>query len=175
MPLVPLRSCRLGLVLLIGMGLASCGRETDPGSLGATGGGASLCTRIAGDSTLVFGNEVLRNEDDRRIQLESVRLVEPTALTLAEAWLLPVENNTLLGTQPLPVDNNVWQERKPARGAQLEPGQVMNLALVLDRDASRAEFSDVEVTYELEGSSYTHRLSHSLVVLANEDCSFDAT
>lgn len=168
---------RLGLqeaVLVLGpvLALLACGDgDESVGALGRDKTRIEQCTPVQGDSAVVFGDGVLRNEGGRSLRIDAVRLVQPDGLTIRDAFLLPIRNRTILGTGSFPPGSPVWQDRRKATGANVAPGEQWNLALTLERDGHPTKFADVEVAYTVGADSAAHRLGYALTVTDRPDCS----
>lgn len=162
------RTAAAVVVAVVAACTASCGDAAAP--LGDDASLVSLCTTVAGTSPVVAGDEFLRNEGTVPLTVDDVRLVGAAGLVLRDAFLLPVEDRTLLGTSALPPTSPVWQQRREAVGAQLAPGETWNLALALERDGEPARFTDVEVAVTADGDTSTARLGYALTVTSTTPC-----
>jgi hypothetical protein len=163
------RARALLLVLHPVVAVTGCSRDV-VGPLDTGGGPASLCVPLPEGSAVAFGDEVLRNDATQPVTIDSVRLVDAQGLALSGSFLVPIAGRTLLGTRPHPPSEPVWEQRKPAEGAVLAPGEERNLVLVLDRASLRGQFRDVEVAYTAGGDVYRHRVDHALLVVPEPPC-----
>ena len=152
--------------------LSSCGGDKPraDGALGGETGQMRLCASVAGTGPVVAADEFLRNESTRALTVDEVRLVDPDGLSLVRASLVPIQDQTLLGTSALPPASPVWGERVAAIGADLQPGQTRNLALTLHRSQRRGSFADVQIDFTANGDASTYRLRYALTVDAAPVC-----
>lgn len=121
----------------------ACDRGGDPtgDALGLGQGEHDVC--VPAPSTVergtMFGDSVLENRSDSAVTISAVELVEPQGMRLREAALVMVEPGAdLIGirhvsnSEPLPAS---WDNRVPAEGAVVRPGEEWNLVPIVESDA----------------------------------------
>jgi hypothetical protein len=136
---------------------AGCSREQrpSPGPLAMGGDRGEACMPFGVGRDLTYGFDVLRNVGHEPVSVDSVALFHAHDLRLAGAFLLPIENTTVIGnTQEWPPAGPeaaaVWTRRTPAVGARVTKEQGdLNLALHVVATSQDAGFEAVHVGYRV--------------------------
>lgn len=135
-------------------------------------GGNRVCVPAPdeSDDKTMFGDTWLRHVASAEVTITGVSLVGTDDMELDEAVLVEIApGEALVGMRhastsaPLPA---AWEERVPAEGAVVAPGQELNLVLVVgsrpddtaDADAARIEYE------EANGRQYQQQTRTSMLV-----------
>lgn len=168
-----LRAGTLAAALLL---CASClGADARPGGIlevGQTKHRVCAPAHPEGLDSDVFGFDIIKNGGDTALTIRDVTLLDSVDLRLAEAWLVTIgPRESLVGgrymddleeTFRLPA---AWDDRVDAVGARLEPGQSVNLVVVVGLESDelgRAEATRVE--YEVRGRRWYQDTPMGIVV-----------
>jgi hypothetical protein len=175
--------CPLSAAVLAA-GLAGCHadaaavRTDGPVSVGGDPG--ELCLpRPTDTDELTYGLDVLKVEGDKPVTLSGVSLVDPSNLAVADAYLVPVHDQNLVGnwsTWPPPEsaltqDGVDWVLKRPLHDVVLDPGAdqpTENLVLHLAVNGSEGSFEAVTISYTSDDTDY--RATTSTRVLARDVC-----
>lgn len=167
----------LGLALVVG-----CGGGTS-GPLDQGNDSGALCASIGSDGKFTFGLETLVNAGVRPVVIDSVHLVDPSALSIIESRIVTFEDGWARGATLIgmvsgypPEEVEEWLDSVPAVGTEIPPagmtGDIFNLvvALQMDPDAVRGTASGVEVRYRDDGTPRTYETTNS-IELVHGSCS----
>jgi hypothetical protein len=137
---------------------AGCGEGVSLGNgpLAMGGDYGEECMPFGSVHEFAYGFDVMRNDGPRPVSIESVTLFHPSHIRLDGAFLVPIENTTVIGnTQGWPPNSPeataVWKRRVDAVGARLgrDRGYVNLVLHVVATSATDAGFDAVHVQYRV--------------------------
>lgn len=96
----------------------------------------AVCIPVPTDDDLMFGDTMLRQEADGPVTIDNVTLVAAEDMVLRDAYLVRIgPGETVVGFRRASDGSGMpraWDQRIEARGAVIEPGEKLNLVLVID-------------------------------------------
>lgn len=148
-------------------------REGGPVTMGGTAG--TLCMPTKPGSPVTYGGEVVKNSGSEPVRLERVSLVGARATHLEEAFIVPIEGGTLVGSWtswPPPRAATTtkgvrWGQRKPAAGMLLPPHRTRDFNLVLHATTNEhgsPRFAAVRVVYTADGTEFAEESSTEVLL-----------
>lgn len=112
----------------------------------------TVCTPAEVGQTMSIGEFITAGED--ALEITGVRLVRAEGIELQETFLLPERKDGVGTAQYPPVGVPGWEERVPAAGAHLEPGEGASLVLAVTRTGTAFGTAHaVEVDYSTDGKT----------------------
>jgi hypothetical protein len=155
---------RTGIICLsAALLLAGCSSTTHP-PLRVGGAEGQLCLPGTFPGDLTYGFEEVANTGPEPVVITSVDLVDPDALQLVEARLVPIRDRTLVGVFPTwPSDSMRGADAGvAAESAVIPPGATTNLVLHLRAIAQRGGMARIRLTARVDHETTTAEGSTSL-------------
>ena len=156
---------------LVGMvSLASCGSdvavESGPLQVGGTPG--TLCIPAAPDEITAYGDVVSVPADVKSaVVLDNFDM---DGVELQQVSIVPMEGSDSLGSLSLDNPPTVWNDKQPAKGAEIEPGESINIIAVFPaRNKGTIDASPLTIEYSYENQDYMAHASTKVEV--REVCS----
>lgn len=160
-----LASLALTLIPLLATSCSSNSAIQEGGPL-ATSGVSTTCLPLSEDGIATFGLEVLANTGAVAVILSAVSADEASELRVQEASIVPIVDQTLVGTQltfPPVLEPSRWEQRIPAIGAVIQPGESVNLVVGVQRLSGEAGTTDgLDVSYSVGNDSFIRRSENRL-------------
>jgi hypothetical protein len=118
-----------------------------------------------------MGVYALRNDGSSPVTIHAVTLPKLVRLTLTKAYLVPIRDRTLIGEASWPPTARAWQQRRPAIGGTIKPGQTLNLVFGLTMTTSRGGYSSGPlISYSADGNAYSVQEQTALTVGQHSAC-----
>jgi hypothetical protein len=136
--------------------LAGCQVQPAAGPLQYGGDPTTLCIPTQPDQQIVFGDTVMAPEGSA-LRIDRVTLIGAKNVKEIAAYVLPIPASGSIGSALYPPTSSpAWSEKVPADGAQLAPGEHMNLVVALERpdDSKAGSLIAVNVTYTEASTAY---------------------
>jgi hypothetical protein len=112
----------------------------------------------------------LHNNSASTVTVQSATLPGEHDLIATPGWLVPIRDETLIGTALWPPSSPMWALRKVAAGGEIGPHQTVSLVFGVAMTSARTGVAGAPVVvYTANGHSYTLRESLS-VQLAAKSC-----
>lgn len=170
----------LTLVLGAALMVACSGTPSEP--LDQNNDSGELCAPVAPDGSITIGIETLVNSADEPVLIDSVRMVEPSGMSIIESRIVtfpvgPDGGGTLVGVVSgyPPEETEEWSHSVPAAGAEIPPSDMTNdvfnlvLGLLMGPDVDKATASAIDVTYSVGEASHEYRTTNS-IELVRDSC-----
>jgi hypothetical protein len=169
--LMPIAVAVVLVVVAVVLGVVLSQRQSGPPPLGTGNNGAGLqCESADIAQPVTMGIFALENGSNETVTVASVRLVGGKGQKMTSpAYLVPIDNTTLLGAQPWPPGGAAWKLRKLAAGRTIAPHATTNLVFAQEWTTSHTRSAAVQVAYTASGSSYS--LTEAVQVLVTANCS----
>lgn len=168
------------MVLALVVGCSSDPGRSATGPLGtsATVSDGALCFPDDGDLTFVHSGEVLSNNSNSAVTLQSLELVEPVNVAAVTNLVAPTwtEGSSLMTfgsspdeTRPAGAESDrgqsAWQHRFDLAGARVDPGQSISVVVIARRESRQiGSFEALKINYESSGDDYSYRTQTRVVV-----------
>jgi hypothetical protein len=150
---------------------AACSDSPGAGPLGDGGLKAVWCASGTKGVTVAMGVYALRNDGSSSITIRAVTLPKLVRLTMTKAYLVPIRNKTLIGEASWPPKAPAWQQRQPAIGGTIKPGQTLNLVFGLTMTTSRGGYSSGPlIIYSAGANAYSMQEQTALTVGQQSAC-----
>lgn len=177
------------LVLVVVLGSVIVGvllwRQTGAGGGANTSGMGALVSGEPGrlcvpaiQSIAVEGVHALKNSSSQPLTIDKVRLVEANGLEVKSVSLAPIMGGNLIGLlseEPTPGSEGyeAWTRRTPAQGSSIQPGEQVNLVVVLEAVGSGAHVAqNIAVDYHSGAGRFAYSTSKKVeVVTEGSKCS----
>ncbi|WP_182378702.1 hypothetical protein [Nocardioides sp. WS12] len=118
-----------------------------------------------------MGFNVVTNAGDKPAAVTDISLLDPVALTLKEAWLVPMNGAAVGDHSTFPPPEQIitaaelaWDHREPIPGATAARGVRYNLVLHLDSGSTQPSASGIRLTYEVDGEEFGWQSEMGLAV-----------
>ena len=137
----------------------SLGSASSDGTLRMGGDPGEVCLTHEPSGEYTYGLETLRNEAAESVALTGVTLENARGVAIAEAFVAPIEDQTLVGVlkgwPPTNVHPRAWADRRAVAGTSLTAADGdWNLVLHLVATTPDAEFTAARVSYVQGRRSY---------------------
>jgi hypothetical protein len=151
--------------------VAACSGSPAIGPLDGLGPAPWQCVTRPAGQPVTLGYYDLRNNGTSAVTILSVRLPPGTRrLIMTKAWLVPIDHDPIGSGWPWPpATQPAWRQRRPAVGAVIRPGQILDLVFGLTRTSGRSgQSGGVVVTYSSGAARYV--LGGSVALMVSQDC-----
>jgi hypothetical protein len=142
----------------------------------------TLCAPVASDGSITVGIETLVNSSNEPVVIDSLRMVEPSGMSIIESRIVTFPGGqdrgaTLVGVVSgyPPEETEDWSRSVPAAGAEIPPAEMTNdvfnlvLGLLMGPDVDKATASAIEVAYTVGEATHGYRTTNS-IELVRDSC-----
>jgi hypothetical protein len=169
----------LVVATMIGVGvITSCSSAIRGTALDLGQGESITCMPVPREGQAYFGALVITVVSDDPITISAIELVDADSLTLTGAMLMdPTDGVVGYGHEAdIPTYENIpaaWDDRVPAVGETLQPGEERNLVLLVETGgAPQGSAVATSISYQIVGRERSQRTGNSLL-LSSGDCAHE--